>query len=283
MSLRRKLAAFRRSADPDGTPGKIRFSRRPVAACGIVLAASMVLAGTASAADASPQARASSGIGVGYAVTGSTAAASAAAAVTPASTPPNSWCQGRGPNYYGWFGVAPGSSADGGVASDLWWDAKDKVSPTPMQIYSGNGGLNQQWCEAYIGNGVFVFYANYNSTVPQCLTSYYGAEHGYQPGVRVWAEACTSTTTGINSDQLWHVCLRSGNSVSLEPALATPSSVWLDVWGGSSDNGKSAFVPMNPLQLWGGNGQDNQRFTFFPSPGEPDDLTYDYTTGVSGC
>ncbi|HEX6525644.1 MAG TPA: hypothetical protein VF070_37375 [Streptosporangiaceae bacterium] len=28
----------------------------------------------------------------------------------------------------------------------------------------------------------------------------------------------------------------------------------------------------NPLQIWTGNGQDNQRFTFLPSPGEPNGL-----------
>lgn len=27
----------------------------------------------------------------------------------------------------------------------------------------------------------------------------------------------------------------------------------------------------DPLQIWTGNGQDNQRFTLYPSPGEPDE------------
>ena len=282
MSLRRKLAAFRRSADPDGTPGKIRSSTRPAAACGIVLAASVVLAGTASAADASPQARASSGTGVGYAVTPATAAG-ATAAVAPASTPSNSWCQGRGSNYFGWFGVAPGSSADGGVASDLWWDAKDNASPTPVQIYTGNGGANQQWCEEYLGHGAFAFYAYYyKSGAPQCLTVKDGYVNEYEPGLRVYSDDCGQPVTGNPGDQDWYVCSRSGNSVSLQPAEDLSRSAWLDVWGGNSDNGRSAFKPMNPLQIWTGNGQDNQRFTLFPSPGEPN-LTYQYTTGVSGC
>jgi hypothetical protein len=252
------------------------------AACGVALAAGAVLTGSASAASAAPQSPASSGPGIGQAVA-TTPAANSAAAVTPDSTPPDAWCRDQGPQYYGWFGVAPGSSADGGVANDLWWDAKDKASPTPVQIYTGNGGLNQQWCEAYIGSGRYIFYAIYNSTVPQCLTAYYGSEHNYQAGVRVWSQTCSSTTTSINVDQLWYVCPRSGNSISLEPAFATPSSVWLDVWGGSSDNGTSAFKAMNPLQLWGGNGQDNQRFTLFSSPGEPAGLSYGFTTGVAGC
>jgi hypothetical protein len=134
---------FRRSADPEGTPGKIRFSTRYLAAaCGIIVAASAVLAGTGAAARASPQSTPTSVSGAGYALARIIAVNSAA--VTPASTPPNSWCQGRGSNYFGWFGVEPGSSADGDVANDLWWDAKDNASPAQMQVYTGNGGMNQQ-------------------------------------------------------------------------------------------------------------------------------------------
>jgi hypothetical protein len=104
----------------------------------------------------------------------------------------------------------------------------------------------------------------------------------------VYADNCGTPAleNTIGNDQLWYVCPRSGSSISLEPAVAVTwysKSVWLDVWGGSSDNGESAFVPMNPLQIWTGNGQDNQRFTLIPSPGEPSDIRYSYTTGVAGC
>jgi hypothetical protein len=283
MSLRRKLAVSRRSEDPDGPPGKIRFSTRYLAAaCGIILAASAALAGTGAAANASLQDRPASSSGTGYAVARTTAV-NAAAAVTPASTPPNSWCQGRGSNYFGWFGVAPGSSADGGVANDLWWDAKNNASPAQVQVYTGNGGANQQWCEASIGSGSMIFYSDYVSGLPQCLTAKNGYEDGYPLGLRVTTEDCASISTPTNVDQLWWVCPRSGGSISIEPEAANPSQVWLDVWGGSSDNGTSAFKPMNPLQLWTGNGQDNQRFTLFSSPGEPGGLTYAYSTGVAGC
>jgi hypothetical protein len=182
--------------------------------------------------------------------------------------------------------VAPGSSADGGVANNLWWDATLSKSPTQMQIYSGNGGANQQWCEEPLGGGMFAFYGYYAGAgfPAQCLTSLVSINNGqYTPGNRVIADDCGLPSTGGTGNQDWYVCLRSGNSISLEPAEATPSSVWLDVWGGSSNNGKSAFVQGNPLQIWTGNGQDNQRFTLFPSPGEPNPLTYQYTTGVPGC
>ena len=36
--------------------------------------------------------------------------------------------------------------------------------------------------------------------------------------------------------------------------------------------------PLNTLQIWTGNRQENQRFTLFPSPGEPS-LTYEHTSG----
>jgi hypothetical protein len=178
--------------------------------------------------------------------------------------------------------VAPGSSADGGVANNLWWDATLSKSPTQMQIYSGNGGTNQQWCEEPIGGGEFRFYADYGGPGAQCLTvkNGYGT---YSPGMRVDADHCGFPVSSSTEDQNWYVCLRSGTSFSLEPAGATPSSVWLDVWGGSSNNGKSAFVQGNPLQIWTGNGQDNQRFTFFPSPGEPGGLSVGITLGVPGC
>ena len=67
------------------------------------------------------------------------------AAVTPDTTPPDAWCRDQGPQYYGWFGVAPGSSADGGVANDLWWDAKGNATPAQMQVYTGNGQDNQRF------------------------------------------------------------------------------------------------------------------------------------------
>lgn len=261
-----------------------------------------VLAGTASTASASPPSGASPGSDCRIAVPGqpgrtvvircpaggvnagvATASASQARAATPDVTPPDSKCRGEG--NFGWFGVAPGSSANGGVADDLWWDATGNASPTPMQIYTGNGGANQQWCEEYIGYGAFAFYAYYAGpgAVAQCLTVKNGYGDYYSPGLRVYADDCGMPVTGVTADQDWFVCARSGNSISLEPAEAINGSVWLDVWGGSSDNGKSAFVPGNPLQIWTGNGQDNQRFTLFSSPGEPSGLTYQYTTGVDGC
>jgi hypothetical protein len=253
------------------------------AACAAVLTAGTALAGTASAASAAAQhGQAAPGAGLGHAAAVAPAARQATA-VTPAATPPDAWCRGQGPNYFGWFGIAPGSSADGGVAGDLWWDAKGNASPAPMQVYTGNGGANQQWCEAYLGSGAFIFYSDYTGGEPQCLTV---SNNGlYEPGQRVWAETCQSTTSITKDDerQLWYVCPRSGNSVSLEPTATNPSSVWLDVWGGSSGNGTSAFVPTNSLQIWPGNGQDNQRFTLYASPGEPGGLSYDYTTGIAGC
>jgi len=212
-----------------------------------------------------------------------TASAVGSLAAAPDVTPPNSQCTGLGSSFFGWFGAAPGSSADGGVANDLWWDATQSKSPAQMQVYTGNGGANQQWCEQYVGSGAFIFFGRYAGpgTIGQCLTVLNG--HGvYSPGKRVYADTCDAPQFGSPQDQFWYVCPRSGNSVSLEPASATPSSVWLDVFGGTSNNGKSAFVPGNPLQIWTGNGQDNQRFTFFPSPGEPS-LTYEITTGIPGC
>ena len=257
------------------------------AACGVVLAASVVLGGSASAASASPQSRASSSPAAGYAVARTTAVNPAA--VTPDSTPTDSWCRGQSPSYYGWFGVAPGSSADGGVANDLWWDAKDNAAPAQMQVYSGNGGANQQWCERYLGSGIFEFFADYASSKgAQCLTVDSGYDSSYDAGLRVYADNCGNPAleNTVGYDQMWYVCPRSGGSISLEPTVGVTwysKSVWLDVWGGSSDNGESAFKPMNPLQIWNGNGQDNQRFTLFPSPGEPSGLGYAYTTGVAGC
>jgi len=238
-----------------------------------------VLAGTAPAASASPPGRAGHpGAGVVTLRAGRTLAA------VPHATPPDSLCRGvPGRTNYGWVGAAPGSSADGGVANDLWWDATLSQSPTPMQIYSGNGGDNQQWCEQYVGNNKFAFFAYYAAYHgAQCLTVE-GAYGTYLPGMRVYGEDCGSPKDAAPQDQDWYVCLRSGNSFSLEPAGAKLSSTWLDVWGGSSNNGKSAFVQGNPLQLWYGNGQDNQRFTFFSSPGEPGGLSFGYSVGVPGC
>jgi hypothetical protein len=209
-----------------------------------------------------------------------TSAAPSGAAVTPNTTPPDSLCRGLG--FYGWFGVAPGSVAEvGGVANDLWWDAKDNASPTQVQIYSGNGGANQQWCEQDHGYGVYSFFSLYASLGRQCLTIQNGSIDQYQAGLRVLAEPCNGTNLGL--DQLWYVCPRSGNSISLESSVENPWNTWLDVWGGTSDNGASAFKPLNPLQIWTGNGQDNQRFTLYPSPGEPSSLPYRYTSGVAGC
>lgn len=258
-----------------------------------------VVAGTASAASASPQSRASSGPDCAVAVPGqpgktaeipcpargahagvATATASRTRAATPNVTPSDSLCRGLGG--FGWFGVAPGSSADGGIANDLWWDATLIRSPTQMQVFTGNGGVNQQWCEDPLGSsGVFRFYAYYGG-VEQCLTVKNGYDSHYSPGLRVYADYCGQPSTGLSVDQWWYACQRSGSSISLEPAEAVNSSVWLDVWGGSSNNGKSAFVPGNPLQIWTGNGQDNQRFTLFASPGEPS-LPYEITIGVPGC
>jgi hypothetical protein len=262
-----------------------------------------VLAGTTSTASASPPSQASSGSDCRIAVPGqpgktvaircpaghpgaavTTASANRTLAAAPDATPSDALCRGvAGQSDFGWVGAAPGSSADGGIANDLWWDATQSKSPTQMQIYSGNGGDNQQWCEQYLGSGKFAFFAYYAAYHgPQCLT----VENGYGtyvPGMRVYGEDCGSPPAGSPEDQAWYVCLRSGTSFSLEPAGAKPSSVWLDVWGGGSNNGKSAFVQGSPLQIWTGNGQDNQRFTFFPSPGEPGGLPFDYTIGVSGC
>ena len=295
MSLRTQLSNARRPAD-GGTPRKAGLSaRRAAAVCGAVLAASAVLAGTStSAADASSHSRPSAAghavPGRGYAVGHTTAISAAvvadipgtsrAAAITPAATPSDQACRGEGPGYYGWFGIAPGSSADGGIAPDLWLDAKGAVVNTPVQVYSGNGGANQQWCEMDGGDGEFKFYADYNSSAWQCLTVNGGYGNNYAPGLRVYAANCADSF-----DQDWYVCPRSGSpdNFSLEPAWANPSSAWLDVLGGTSNNGKSAFVPMNPLQIWTGNGQDNQRYTLYPSPGEPSVMSYSFTTGVPGC
>ena len=256
----------------------------------------VVLAGTASTASAAPTSRASSSSDCTVAVPGqpgkttvapclagganagvASVAASPAAAVTPDATPPDSKCRGDG--NFGWFGVQPGSSAVQGGLSGLWWDAKENASPTPVQVYTGNGGANQQWCEEPLGNGEFAFYAYYAASgVPQCLTVKDGLVNDYVAGLRVYADDCGMPVDGSPGDQDWLVCERSGNSISLMPAEDLSRSVWLDVFGGTSDNGASAFKPLNPLQIWTGNGQDNQRFTLFPSPGEPS-LTYEYTTG----
>jgi hypothetical protein len=281
--------------------------RLKLTAAGLAVGAlSAVIGGTAGTASASAQSRASSGSNCTIAAPGqpgktivtscpvagagagtaTTPAGLTSAAATPAVTPPDPECRGRSTStnpYYGWFGVAPGSSADGGVANDLWWDAKQNATPAQMQIYTGNGGANQQWCEQYLGQGAYAFYSLYTSyNAPQCLTVYHGYVSDYAPGQRVYADTCDNPSVGSDIDQDWYVCPRSGNSVSLQPIAALTRSVWLDVWGGGSNNGKSAFVPMNPLQIWTGNGQDNQRFTFYPSPGEPG-LSYGYTTGVEGC
>ena len=106
---------------------------------------------------------------------------------------------------------------------------------------------------------------------------------GYLNGQHVYHDTCAGWPGGGDRrDQLWYVCVRSGSSVSLEPTYAALSTRMLDVWGGSSNNGKSAFVPGNVLQIWTGNGQDNQRYTFYMSPGEPS-RTMGVTTGVAGC
>jgi hypothetical protein len=296
MSLRTQLSSARRSVDPGGTRRKAGFPARRVAVCGAVLVASAVLAGTsASAADASSHGRPLTTAGhalpgLGYAVGHTTAisgatvadvpATSRAAAISPDATPPDSQCQGQGPGHYGWFGITPGSSADGGISNDLWLDAKGDVVNTPVQVYTGNGGANQQWCEMDAGDGDFKFYADYNSSAWQCLTVNGGYGNDYAPGLSVYAANCADSF-----DQDWYVCPRSGSpdNFSLEPAFATPSSAWLDVRGGTSDNGKSAFVPMSPLQIWTGNGQDNQRFTLYPSPGEPNVMSYSSTSGLPGC
>ena len=266
---------------------------RIAVACGLVLAAASALAGASSTAHAASTASTCNfreagtsatvviacpqgGAGAGYITTSTgTAQTPAAVGVQPDATPSDSLCTSLDPNYYhGWYGITPGSTADGGL-SGLWLDAN---SGDPyVAVMPGNGSTQQQWCEEYAGNGAFYFYVQ-AGTYRWCLDL-----SGFANGSVVMPVTCAGEPGGDNPQyQLWYVCPRSGNSISLEPAYTKLSSEWLDVWGGSSNNGKSAFAPGHMLQIWTGNGQDNQRFTLYMSPGEPSRV-YTATGGVAGC
>jgi hypothetical protein len=74
-----------------------------------------------------------------------------------------------------------------------------------------------------------------------------GGRRKSNAGLRVYGDNCGTPAleNTIGNDQLWYVCPRSGGSISLEPAVGVTwysKSVWLDVWGGNSENGKSAAV-----------------------------------------
>ncbi|MEV7027847.1 RICIN domain-containing protein [Kitasatospora sp. NPDC093558] len=195
------------------------------------------------------------------------------------ATPPDSMCTGDGRGS-GWYGIAPGSPTNGGVANDLWLDATHSAQNAQVQVWPGNGTNAQQWCFRYAGNGAFYVMADY-ALYTSCLDVADGDYNNYTGGLRVNAYNCAGNPGGGRAkNQLWYVCYRDQpNTFSLEPAFAANSSVWLDVWGGP---GPQAFVPGNPLQVWWGNGADNQRFTVFTSPGSaPSSLSY--TGGIPGC
>ncbi|MFI9318254.1 RICIN domain-containing protein [Kitasatospora aureofaciens] len=202
--------------------------------------------------------------------------------LTRPATPPNSACGGAGD--YGWFGVAPGSPTNGGVANNLWVDAQNSAQNTPLWLWTGNGSNAQQWCIApAAGSGfaqMFWVFAQY-STTTACMDVDNGDNNGYAPGTRVHAYPCYGSPGGGRyTNQLWYVCERDQpGTFSLEPAFAALSSEWLDVWGGP---GPKAFVQGNPLQIWPGNGADNQRFTAFTSPGSYWSPV-PYSAGIPGC
>ncbi|GAA1944771.1 RICIN domain-containing protein [Kitasatospora viridis] len=226
-------------------------------AAGLVLAASGTLVGASSP---------------GYASTPAASPASHTEGAGPLrpATPPDSFCTGGGGGY-GWFGIAPGSTSDGGVANDLWLDAANSAQATPVRLWPGNGSNAQQWCmmPSYAtsgpGVGAYFVFAQYASE-PDCLDVINGQGNGFASGTRVQAYPCYGNSGGGGNaaNQLWDVCERDHTGTfSLKPAFAN-SPEWLDVWGGP---GPRAFVQGNPLQIWPGNGADNQRFTAFTSPG----------------
>jgi hypothetical protein len=192
-------------------------------------------------------------------------AKSSHAKVTP-NTQPDSWCtdtQGEG-----WFGIEPGDSSDGGVAPDLWITTSSLSTVNPLVIEPGNGADNQQWCFAPLGNG-YQIYAIYGSLY-ECMDITNGEGVNFAAGTRLQAYPCSwDSGGGIQNNQLWYACNRGGfgnGDISLKPA-ATSASVWMDVWGGP---GRSAFAAGHPMQIWNGNGADNQRYTLYPSPGSQD-------------
>ncbi|MEY9835716.1 RICIN domain-containing protein [Streptacidiphilus sp. EB103A] len=252
----------------------MRFAKKLASALGLVLTAVTTVAGTSSLGYASvPTASATSHAGTTIQASG----------LLRPQTPPDSACGGAGD--YGWFGIAPGSPADGGVANDLWLDSKNGVQNTPVWLWTGNGGNAQQWCIApAVGSSayaqMFWVFAHYG-TSPSCLDVTNGDNTHYASGTRVQAYTCYGSPGGGRAaNQLWYICARDQTrTFSLEPAFAPLSSEWLDVWGGP---GSKAFVQGNPLQIWPGNGADNQRFTAFTSPGSQSSPV-PYSQGIAGC
>jgi len=167
-------------------------------------------------------------------------------------TPPHDVCQNAGG--YGWFGIGAGQNGNSG----LWLDAAGATSPADLIIWPGNGGDNQQWCFVPTGDGSSYFIQSLYNDQWNCID----VPHGdFSAGTRMLAYACNK-----QFNQRWLLCTRSSApNYSMEPAATPPASKWLDVWGGP---GPSAYVAGHPIQLWTGNGADNQRFWLSPSPGE---------------
>ena len=153
----------------------------------------------------------------------------------------------------------------------MWIDASGSASPANLVIWPGNGGANQQWCFMPAGYGAWYIYAYYSSGHYDCIDV---TSANYNPGTHLLAYPCNWSNA-----EKWYACLRFGvPNYSFEPAAPPLSSVWMDVWGGP---GSSAYVAGNPIQIWNGNGEDNQRFMLNPSPGEPWNLPYPATGGVA--
>jgi hypothetical protein len=204
-----------------------------------------------------------------------------AAGVLALTAGPVPQAHAAGPCYNGgyFFGIAPGSSARGGV-SNLWLQANSSGTVT---VAPGNGSAGQQWCE--IGADVdsvpgfnLATYGNFGFG-----TKWYCLDDLGNPaaGQRMWVEPCHWESDGDTVfNQEWKVVLENSNPSSFSFTPAWPSSsgtVWLDIWGGP---GTSAFKSGNPAQLWAGNGGDNQAYTPYVSDTghtQPRGLSFDWS------
>ena len=189
----RVLKASEAFTDPKGLSLSLGMRHRIAAACGLALAAGSVLAGASSTAYAAASSASTCRFReVGTSATVVIACAPGGPAPAPATsrpareprrgrpavggvhpdaTPSDSLCTGVDVNYYGWFGIEPGSTADGGL-SGLWLDANSGASA--VSVESGDGSTGQQWCEEDAGGGAYYFYEE-AGTYPQCLTVISGA------------------------------------------------------------------------------------------------------------
>jgi hypothetical protein len=191
----------------------------------------------------------------------------------PKATPPDYSCN-NGHDTTHWFGISAGQDGN----SNLLVDAGESKSPADLIVRPDNGGDNQQWCfgsTTYNGYTAYTIAAFYNGQL-NCINV---PDGNYSSGTHLLASPCTH-----GDNEKWFLCRRLADpspNYSMEPVVPPSSSVWMDVRRGSVSS--TVYVPGNPIEIWTGNGGDNQRFWLKPSPGSTFSEWPSATRNYPGC